>query len=81
MRLKVEVKAAKTRWIEKMVAGINGATTGQGGSAECWALVRKLQQGLDRSVSNHRPGSSRTQFRNFSLAFTCLGSWGVPPYI
>jgi hypothetical protein len=30
MGLKVEVKAAKTRWIEKMVAGINGATTGQG---------------------------------------------------
>ena len=29
----------------------------------------------------HRPGSSGTQFRNFSLTFTCLGSWGVPPYI
>jgi hypothetical protein len=50
MKLRVEVKTAKTRWIEKMVAGINGATTGQGGSAEFRALVRKLQQGLDRSV-------------------------------
>jgi hypothetical protein len=29
----------------------------------------------------HRPGSSGTQFRNFSLTFTCLGSWGAPPYI
>jgi hypothetical protein len=33
------------------------------------------------SFHSHRPGSSGTQFRNFSLAFTCLGSWGVPPYI
>jgi hypothetical protein len=31
----VEVETVKTRWIEKVVAGINGVTTGQRGSAEC----------------------------------------------
>jgi hypothetical protein len=47
----VEVKAAKTSWVEKLVKGINDQSTGQGGSAECWQLVRKLRAGLERSVS------------------------------
>jgi hypothetical protein len=51
MKLKVKVEAAKTRWVEKVVAGINATTTGHGGSTECWALVRKLRKGLERSVS------------------------------
>ena len=51
MKLKVEVKAAKTRWVEKLVKGINDQSTGQGGSAECWELVKKLRAGLERSVA------------------------------
>jgi hypothetical protein len=47
----VEVKAAKTGWVEKLVKGINDQSTGQGGSAECWQLVKKLRAGLERSVS------------------------------
>jgi hypothetical protein len=33
------------------------------------------------AAAAHRPGSSssRTQFRNFSLAFACLGPWGGAP--
>jgi hypothetical protein len=51
MQLKVEVKAAKTSWVEKLVKGINDQSTGQGGSAECWQLGKKLRAGLERSVS------------------------------
>jgi hypothetical protein len=40
-----------------------------------------VAEGVRRYAQFHRPGSSGTQFRNFSLTFTCLGSWGAPPYI
>jgi hypothetical protein len=43
--------------------------------------VTGLLHRVGNASHDHRPGSSGTQFRNFSLSFTCLGSWGVPPYI
>jgi hypothetical protein len=54
-------------------------------NAECEEYYDELDEHIAKKRHNdiliHRPGSSKTQFRNFSLAFTCLGSWGAPPYI